>query len=64
MRMMCLTMSYFFRIDVVNLYGSIPLDRAIGAVREALEIHSQDIDMGGLSMDDICGLLEQCLTMC
>ena len=52
----------FFSIDVVNLYGSIPLDRAIGAVREALEIHSQDIDMGGLSIDDICGLLEQCLT--
>ena len=52
----------FFSVDVVNLYGSIPLDRAIGAVREALEVHSQDIDMGGLSIDDICGLLEQCLT--
>ena len=51
----------FFSVDVVNLYGSIPLDGAIQAVREALENHLNDIDFCGLSVDEICNLLETCL---
>ena len=51
-----------FSVDVVNLYGSIPLDEAMDAVREALESHLDDVDMCGLSVDQVCNLLEQCLT--
>ena len=50
-----------FSIDVKNLYGSIPLDGAMEAVRETLEHHFNDIDTCGLSVDEICDLLEQCL---
>ena len=53
--------SIFFSIDVVNLYGSIPVDEAIAAVRSKLEEHGNSIDTFGLSKDDICGLLEQSL---
>ena len=52
----------FFSVDVVNLYGSIPLDDAVEAVREALENHVDEIETCGLSVDEICSLLEQCLT--
>ena len=51
----------FFSIDVVNLYGSIPVEEAIEAVKEKLEAHSQDIETFGLSVSDICTLLDQCL---
>ena len=34
----------FFSIDVVNLYGSIPVDDAIEAVRESLEKNQASID--------------------
>ena len=51
----------FFSIDVVNLYGSIPIDEAVEAVREKLQVHSADINMFGLTPDDVCTLLDQCL---
>ena len=52
----------FFSVDVVNLYGSIPLEGAMEAVREMLESHKDDIDLCGLSVDDICDLLKECLS--
>ena len=51
----------FFSIDVVNLYGSIPVDEAIEAVKLKLDEHGKDIDTFGLTNDDICHLLEQSL---
>ena len=51
----------FFSVDVVNLYGSIPIGEAIEAVREKLLAHGKDIDTFGLTYDDICALLDQCL---
>ena len=53
--------SIFFSIDVVNLYGSIPVNEAIDAVRATLEEHEGDIDTFGLSKDDISGLFSQSL---
>ena len=51
----------FFSIDVVNLYGSIPVAEAIEAAKEKLGVHGRDIDTFGLSHDDVCTLLDQCL---
>lgn len=51
----------FFSIDVVNLYGSIPVEEAIEAAKNKLETHGKDIDTFGLSYEDICALLDQCL---
>ena len=51
----------FFSIDVVNLYGSIPIAEAIDAAKAKLETHGHDIETFGLSYDDICMLLDQCL---
>ena len=42
----------FFSIDVINLYGSIPIDEAVEAVREVK--YEDRIDTAGLSVDDIC----------
>ena len=53
--------SIFFSIDVVNLYGSIPVGEAIEAVRAKLDEHGRNIDTFGLSKDDISCLLEQSL---
>ena len=53
--------SIFFSIDVVNLYGSIPVDEAIAAVMAKLDEHGQSIDTFGLSKEDISSLLEQSL---
>ena len=53
--------SIFFSIDVVNLYGSIPVNEAIAAVKAKLEEHEDNIDTFGLSKEDIAGLLEQSL---
>ena len=55
------TGSIFFSIDVVNLYGSIPINEAIEAVREKLNEHGENIDTFGLTTDDISRLLEQSL---
>ena len=52
----------FFSIDVVNLYGSIPVAEAIDAVTEKLSTHLQEVDTFGLTSDDVKVLLEQCLT--
>ena len=35
----------FFSVDVVNLYGSIPVDDAAEAVRETLTAHGNQIDV-------------------
>ena len=51
----------FFSIDVVNLYGSIPVAEAIEAVTEKLTVHLQEVDTFGLTPDDVKALLEQCL---
>ena len=51
----------FFSIDVINLYGSIPIAEAIDAAVEKLEMHAHDIDSFGLTTDDVRRLLEQCL---
>ena len=53
--------SIFFSIDVVNLYGSMPVEEAIEAAKQKLDEHGQDIETFGLSRDDICALLDQCL---
>ena len=53
--------SIFFSIDVVNLYGSIPISEAIDAVCETLEAHLQEVNMFGLELDDVRTLLEHCL---
>ena len=53
--------SIFFSIDVVNLYGSIPISEAIDTVCETLNVHLQDIDTFGLSPDDVRSLLEHSL---
>ena len=53
--------SIFFSIDVVNLYGSIPVDEAIAAVMAKLDEHGQSVDTFGLSKEDISSLLEQSL---
>ena len=53
--------SIFFSIDVVNLYGSIPVNEAINAVKTKLGEHEHNIDTFGLSKDDISVLLEQSL---
>ena len=53
--------SIFFSIDVINLYGSIPISEAIDAVCETLDEHVQEVDTFGLTRDDIRSLLEHCL---
>ena len=53
--------SIFFSIDVVNLYGSIPIPEAIEAAMEKLEAHLEEIDTFGLSPSDVKTLLEHCL---
>ncbi|XP_043195743.1 uncharacterized protein LOC122367039 [Amphibalanus amphitrite] len=54
--------SIFFSIDVVNLYGSIPISEAIDAVCDKLATHLKDVDTFGLSVEDIRKLLQESLT--
>ena len=51
----------FFSIDVVNLYGSIPISEAVDAAIDKLVAHRDEIDTFGLSPDDVRTLLEHCL---
>ena len=51
----------FFSIDVVNLYGSIPISEAIDAVCDTLGEHIREVDTFGLAPDDVRSLLEHCL---
>ena len=53
--------SIFFSIDVVNLYGSIPISEAIEAATEKLTAHLEEVDTFGLSPEDVKTLLEHCL---
>ena len=48
-------------MDVVNLYGSIPVEEAVEAVRELVQQHQDDIDLFDLTPDDIARLLSHCL---
>ena len=48
-----------FSIDV-NLYGSIPLEEGVSAVAEMIANHPE-IDLCGLTPDDVTGLLTHCL---
>ena len=50
-----------FSIDVVNLYGSIPLTEAVSAVAETIAEHEDEIDLYGLTPDDVTRLLTHCL---
>ena len=50
-----------FSIDVVNLYGSIPLTEGVSAVDEMLKEYKDEIDLCGLSTDDVTSLLTHCL---
>ena len=54
--------SIFFSIDVVNLYGSIPIAEAIDAAMEKLATHREEVDTFGLSQGDVKTLLEHCLS--
>ena len=44
-------------MDVVAWYPSIPIDNGISAVRGKLEWHKDEVDTGGLSIEDIEKLL-------
>ena len=50
-----------FSIDVVNLYGSIPVAEAIEAATEKLTAHLREVNTFGLTPEDVKTLLEQCL---
>lgn len=50
-----------FSMDVVNLYGSIPIDEAVEAVKDLVREHENDIDLFDLSPNDIARLLTHCL---
>ena len=50
-----------FSMDVTNLYGSIPLDESVAAVQELISEHAHEIDLCGLTTDDISRLLSHCL---
>ena len=50
-----------FSIDVVNLYGSIPLNEGVSAVTEMITEYQDEIDLCGLSPDDITSLLTHVL---
>ena len=51
-----------FSVDVVNLYGNIPINEAIEATIHLLNHHREGIDTFGLDSDDLRDLLEHCLT--
>ena len=51
-----------FSIDVVNLYGNIPIMEAIDSAISLLDHHKERIETFGLELADICKLLEHCLT--
>ena len=44
-------------MDVVALYPSIPIEDGISAVREMLQHHGEEIDMLGLTCDEIVRLI-------
>ena len=51
-----------FSVDVVNLYGNIPVTEGISAVISLLEQHHHEVDCHGLSTSDVKGLLHHVLT--
>ena len=54
--------SIIFSVDVVNLYGNIPVEDAIKATSELLNQHRDSLDMRGLSVGDVERLLRHCLS--
>ena len=51
-----------FSVDVVNLYGNIPITEAINSTMDLLDNHKENVETFGLDLDDIRQLLEHCLT--
>ena len=47
----------FFSIDVINLYGSIPISEVVDAAIDKLTALREEIDTFGLSTDDVRTLL-------
>ena len=54
--------SIVFSIDVTNLYGNIPYQEAIECARRLLDLHHNDINMYGLTIQDVIRLLNHCLS--
>ena len=51
-----------FSVDVVNLYGNIPITEAIDGAMHLLDHHKETIQTFGLDLASIRKLLEHCLT--
>ena len=51
-----------FSVDVVNLYGNIPIQEAIDGTMNLLAHHKDSIDTFGLDLPSMRTLLEHCLT--
>ena len=51
-----------FSVDVVNLYGNIPVQEGIQACMSMLREHEEHINMFSMAPDDIERLLQHCLT--
>ena len=51
-----------FSVDVVNLYGNIPIKEAIDGTMALLDHHKEHVDTFGLDLPSIRSLLEHCLT--
>jgi len=50
-----------FTMDVQNLYGNVPTDEAITAVCNMIHSHKNQIDLFGITLDDLRTLLQHCL---
>ena len=51
-----------FSVDVVNLYGNIPINEAIDATINLMSHHKERVETFGLDLAGIRELLEHCLT--
>ena len=51
-----------FSIDVMNLYGNIPITEAIDGTMNLLDHHKERVETFGLDFADIRKLLDHCLT--
>ena len=51
-----------FSVDVVNLYGNIPVEEGIQACMTMLREHEAHVDTFGMTLEDIERLLKHCLT--
>ena len=51
-----------FSVDVVNLYGNIPVEEGIQAFMTMLREHEDQVDTFGMTLRDIEHLLKHCLS--